>query len=60
MQSNGLIVKMTIVHHRDGTAEGCRESISAKASSDTDMGLAGERVNPDLFPNYWQPHSRSE
>jgi len=50
MQSNGLIVKMTLVHHLDGTVEGCGESISAKAPSDTDVRLAGEGVNSDLFP----------
>ena len=49
-QSNGLIVKMTLVHHLDGTVEGCGESISATAPSDTDVRLAGERANPDLFP----------
>ena len=50
MQSNGLIVKMTLVHHLDGTVEGCGESISATAASDTDMRLPGESVNSDLFP----------
>lgn len=50
MQSNGLIVKMTLVHHLDGTVEGWGKSISAKAPSDTDVRLAGERVNSDLFP----------
>ena len=50
MQSNGLIVKMTLVHHLDGTVEGCGECISATAPSDTDVRSAVERVNPDLFP----------
>ena len=50
MQSNGLILKMRLVHHLDGTVEGCGESISATAPSDTDVRLAGERVNPDFFP----------
>jgi hypothetical protein len=30
MQSNGPIVKMTLVHHLDGTVEGCGASISRK------------------------------
>jgi hypothetical protein len=47
MQSNGLIVKMTLVHHLDGTVEGCGESISATAASDTDVRWP---VSPDLFP----------
>jgi len=50
MQSNGLIVKMTLVHHLDGTVEGCGESISATAATDTDVRLPRERVNSDLFP----------
>jgi hypothetical protein len=47
IQSNGLIVKMTLVHHLDGTVEGCGESISATADSDTDVRSP---VSPDLFP----------
>jgi hypothetical protein len=47
IQSNGLIVKMTLVHHLDGTVEGCGESISATADSDTEMRSP---VSPDLFP----------
>ena len=50
MQSNGLTVKMTLVHHLDGTVEGCGETISTTAPSDTDVRSAVERVNPDLFP----------
>jgi hypothetical protein len=50
MQSNGLIVKMTLVHHLDGTVEGCGESISATAPSDTDVRSPAPRPNPDLFP----------
>jgi len=50
MQSNGLIVKMTLVHHLDGTVEGCGESISATAPSDTDVRLAVQPMNPDHFP----------
>jgi hypothetical protein len=50
MQSNGLIVKMALVHHLDGTVEGCGESISATAPSDADVRSAVERVNPALFP----------
>jgi hypothetical protein len=49
LQSNGLVVKMTLVHHLDGTVEGCGECISATAPSDTDVPSAVERVNPDLF-----------
>ena len=50
MQSNGVTVKMTLVHHLDGTVEGCGESISATAPSDSDVPGAAERKNPDLFP----------
>jgi hypothetical protein len=50
MQSNGLIVKMTLVHHLDGTVEGCGEFISATPLSDTDVRWAAARVSPDLFP----------
>ena len=50
MQSNGLIVKMTLVHHLDGTVEGCGETISATAPGDTDVRSAVEWVNPGLFP----------
>jgi hypothetical protein len=49
MQSNGLIVKMTLVHHLDGTVEGCGESIFATPLNDTDVRWAAERVQ-DLFP----------
>jgi hypothetical protein len=50
MQSNGPIVKMTLVHHLDSTVEGCGKSISTTAPSNTDMRSVAERVNPDLFP----------
>lgn len=50
MQSNGLIVKMTLAHHLDGTVVGCGEFISATPLSDTDVRSAAEQVSPDLFP----------
>jgi DNA-binding transcriptional regulator YdaS (Cro superfamily) len=50
MQSNGLIVNMTLAHHLDGTVEGCGEFISATPLSDTDVRSAAEQVSPDHFP----------
>ena len=50
MQSNGSIVRMTLVHHLDGSVEGCGRSIPATAPGDIDVPSAAEQADPDLFP----------